>query len=169
MATPKITYRPPAPVYQRISPRSGTTSARVQNLLGRLDSEYGQRQNLAVLSRNLRLSSNPFSFPAVSRGLTPFQQTRTGISSDRGPSKLDTTSGQNTFARGFLGTGVFEPSEEEGRFHGQNVFQQIGTQIGEDILGLSPSTPTTPSTTTSIFQNVFSSIGDYFFNRRNSG
>jgi len=169
MATPKITYRPPAPVYQRISPRSGTTSARVQNLLGRLDSEYGQRQNLAVLSRNLRLSSNPFSFPAVSRGLTTTGQDTTARGSDRGPSRLDTTSGQNTFARGFLGTGVFEPSEEEGRFHGQNVFQQIGTQIGEDILGLSPSTPTTPSTTTSIFQNVFSSIGDYFFNRRNSG
>ena len=156
------TYLGTAPKYQRIRPRSGTTAARVQNLLFRLGSEYSQTVNYETLSRNLRLSSNPFSFPAVSRGLTPFQQTRTGISSDRGPSRLDTTSGQNTFARGLESTGVFKPSEEAGRFHGLNVFQQLGTQIGEDILGLSPPTPTTPSTTTNIFQNVFSSIGDFF-------
>ena len=156
------TYLGTAPKYQRIRPRSSTTSARVENLLSRLGSQYSQTVNYETLSRNLRLSSNPFSFPAVSRGLTPFQQTRTGISSDRGPSRLDTTSGQNTFARGLESTGVFEPSEEAGRFQGLDVFQQLGTQIGEDILGLSPPTPTTPSTTTNIFQNVFSSIGDFF-------
>ena len=156
------TYLGTAPKYQRIRPRSGTTAARVQNLLFRLGSEYSQTVNYETLSRNLRLSSNPFSFPAVSRGLTTTGQDTTARGSDRGPSRLDTTSGQNTFARGLESTGVFKPSEEAGRFHGLNVFQQLGTQIGEDILGLSPPTPTTPSTTTSIFQNVFSSIGDFF-------
>ena len=164
MATRPVTYLGEAPKYQKIRPGSSTTSARVENLLGRLDTQYGQRQNLVVLSRRLRLSggpyptpSSPFRLPSISSGLTPFQQTVVGPESDRGLTRLNTESGQNTFGAGFQGTGVFEQDES-----GQNVFQRIGTQIGEDVFGLSPTTPTTPSTTTSIFQNIFSSIGDFF-------
>ena len=45
---------------------------------------------------------------------------------------------------------------------GLEIKYETCTQIGEDVFGLSPTTPTTPSTTTSIFQNIFSSIGDFF-------
>jgi hypothetical protein len=169
MATPIITYRPARPVYQRISPRSDTLVARVENLLGRLDTQYGQRQNLVVLSRRLRLSggqyptpSSPFRLPSISSGLTPFQQTVVGPSSPRGLTSLDIKEGQGTFARGFLGTGVFEQDES-----GQNVFQRIGTQIGEDVFGLSAPTSTTSTTSVNAFQSGLRAVGDFFF-RRNS-